>query len=304
MIYSSPTFTWGERSSVQILRSLLFVPGNRAAMLDKAVALRPDAVVPDMEDSVPIAEKANARGLVASVLPKLAESGHQVIPRVNGLQTGLIDEDLAAVIGPHISGVSVGKVGDADEVRRIADKVARAEAASGVSFGSIALVLWVETARAIVNALSICTASKRVAAIAFGAEDFTNDMAVPKTEFGQEIAYPRSVVAVTARAAGVLALDTPYFNYTNEEGLRQDSIASRNLGFRGRFAIHPSQIEAINASYLPSEAETEQARRVIAAFEEAESRGSAATSLDGKVIDVPVVERARKMLAVAQSASD
>ena len=286
---------------MQLLRSLLFVPGNRANMLEKAIGLRPDAVVPDMEDSVPITEKATAREMVASFLPRLAEAGHQSIPRVNSLNTGLMDDDLAAVIGPHIVGVSVGKVGSAKDVRQIADAVGRLEIAGGISFGTTSLVLWVETAKAIVNASSICKASKRVIAIAFGGEDLTNDMAIPRTESEEEIAYPRSVVAVAARAAGVLALETPYFNYRDVEGLRRNSTSSRNLGFRGRFAIHPSQIKGINASYLPSEEEIDHARRVVDAFAEAETRGSAATSLDGMVIDVPVVERARKVLSVAQS---
>ena len=286
---------------MQLLRSLLFVPGNRANMLDKAVGLGPDAVVPDMEDSVPAAEKANAREMIASFLPRLAEAGHQIIPRINALYTGLLEDDLAAVIGPYIRGVSVGKVGSANDVRRIADAVGRTEISAGVPFGGTYLVLWVETASAIVNAFSICRASNRVIAIAFGGEDLTNDMAIPRTESEEEIAYPRSVVAVTARAAGVLALETPYFNYKDDEGLRRNSTSSRNLGFRGRFAIHPSQIEGINASYMPSEEEIEQARRVVDAFADAEVRGSAATSLDGMVIDVPVAERARKVLAVAQS---
>ena len=289
---------------MQLLRSLLFVPGNRANMLDKAVGLRPDAVVPDMEDSVPTAEKENAREMIASFLPTLAEAGHQIIPRVNSLHTGLMEDDLAAVIGPHIAGVSVGKVGSANDVRQIADSVGRKEIAAGITFGATSLVLWVETASAIVNAFSICRASKRIIAIAFGGEDLTNDMAIPRTESEEEIAYPRSVVAVAARAAGVLALETPYFNYRDDEGLRRNSTASRNLGFRGRFAIHPSQIDGINASYLPSEQEIDHARRVVDAFTEAEVRASAATSLDGMVIDVPVVERARKVLAVAQSAYD
>ena len=289
---------------MQLLRSLLFVPGNRANMLEKAIGLKPDAVVPDMEDSVPMAEKANARETVASFLPSLAEAGHQIIPRVNSLHTGLMEDDLAAIVGPQIAGVSVGKVGSANDVRQIADAVGRLEIAAGITFGCTALVLWVETASAIVNAFSISKASKRVIAVAFGGEDLTNDMAIPRTESEEEIAHPRSVVAVSARAAGVLALETPYFNYKDEEGLRRNSTASRNLGFRGRFAIHPAQIEGINASYMPSEDEIEEARRVVVAFDEAEGRGSAATSLDGMVIDVPVVERARKVLAVAKSTSD
>jgi len=280
------------------------VPGNRANMLDKALGLRPDALIPDMEDSVPTAEKANARQTIASYLPKLVEAGHQIVPRVNSLDTGLMEDDIAAVVGPHISGVSIGKVNDPSDVRQISDTIGRLEMKTGGSFGSTKLILWLETARAIGNAHSICSASNRVVAVAFGGEDFTNDMAIERSESEFEVAYPRSVVAVAARAAGVLALDTPFFNYKDDDALRLGSMASRSIGFRGRFAIHPSQIETINASYMPSEQEVEDARRVVAIFEEAEARGSGATSLDGKVIDVPVVERARKVLATARSVSN
>jgi citrate lyase subunit beta/citryl-CoA lyase len=211
-----------------------------------------------------------------------------------------MDDDLAAVVGPHVAGISVGKVSTPEDVRHIADSVGRLEIKAGASFGSIKLILWLETAGAIVNAHSICSASNRVVAVAFGGEDYTNDMAIERSESETEVAFPRGVVVVAARAAGVLALDTPYFKFKDSAGLTQSSIASRGLGFRGRFAIHPSQIDAINAAYMPSEEEIEEARRVVATFEEAETQGSGATSLDGKVIDVPVVERARKVLAVAR----
>jgi len=297
-------FPTRDYPSMQIIRSLLFVPGNRAKMLDKATGLKPDAVVPDMEDSVPTGEKQNARRLIASYLPTLAEAGHRIIPRVNALNTGLMEEDLRAVIGPYVYGVSVGKIGNAADLRRVADTIGRMEIDAGVPFGSVAVAPWVETASAIVHVHAICTASKRVVAIAFGGEDLTNDMGIQRTKSEREVEYPRRVAAIAARAARVLALDTPYFDYMDTDGLKQNSIESRNLGFQGRFAIHPSQIEAINAAYAPSAAEIEHARRVVAAFEEAERRGSAATSLDGMVIDVPVVERARNALDAAESASN
>lgn len=283
-----------------IIRSLLFVPGNRTRMLEKALGLRPDAYVPDMEDSVPLAEKANARSITTSMLPRLASAGPLVIPRVNSLGTGLLEDDLAAVVGPHIYGVSVGKIASPEDVTAVSEVLERLEAQAGLETGAVKLVPWVETALGVVNAYPICAASRRIAGVAFGAEDFTADMGIERTQDQSEVEYPRRVVCVAAQAAGVPALDTPYFTLRDQEGLRSDAKAARAFGFKGKFAIHPEQIGVINQAFSPSNAEVEYARRVVCAFEEAESRGTAATSLDGKVVDVPVVERARGLLAMAE----
>jgi citrate lyase subunit beta/citryl-CoA lyase len=288
-----------NRDEPAMLRSLLFVPGNRADMLEKALALVPDALVPDLEDSVPPDEKAKARDIVASFLPRLAQAGVAVIPRANPASTGLLEDDLAALVGPDIFGITVGKIGDATELDHVEAHVERLEAEAGIEKGRVRLVPWIETARAVVNAYEICSASPRVVAVAFGAEDFTNDMEVERTEDALEIVYPRQVVGVAARAAGVLALDTPWVSFRDADGLRCDARAARAFGFRGKFAIHPSQIGTINEAFAPTEAELEYARRVVSVFEEAEESGSGATSLDGKMIDIPVVRRARGLLELA-----
>ncbi len=283
-----------------VLRSLLFVPGNRAEMLTKAAPLRPDALVPDMEDSVPEDEKVNARQITAAFLPHLAQGGVPVIPRVNALETGLLEADLAAVVGPHIYGVSVGKIYTPQDVATIAALLARLEQHAGVPIGQTKLVLWMETAMAIVHAYAICTASPRIVAVGFGGEDFTNDMGIERTTDDSEVAVPRSLVCVAARAANVLALDTPYFLFRDPDGLTQNALASKKIGFKGKFAIHPAQIDLINATFSPSAAELAQAQRIVAAFEAAAQAGKGSTSLDGKVVDVPVVKRARALLEVAE----
>jgi citrate lyase subunit beta/citryl-CoA lyase len=284
-----------------ILRSLLFVPGNTPKMLEKALELRPDAFVPDLEDSVPEDEKANARSVTASYLERLAATGVPVIPRVNSLDTGLLEEDLAAVVGAHIFGVSVGKIDSPNDVHEVVRLLQRLELRAGLAIGAIKLVPWIESARAIVNVYDICASSDRIVGVCLGGEDYTNDMEIERRDDDRELAYPRSAIAVAARAAGVLALDTPFFAFRDADGLRENSDASRGYGFRGRFAIHPAQIDVINQVYSPSEAEVEHARRVIAAFEEASLQGRGSTSLDGKVVDVPVVKRAQALLALASA---
>jgi citrate lyase subunit beta / citryl-CoA lyase len=284
-----------------VLRSLLFVPGNQPKMLEKAMGLTPDALVPDLEDSVPVNEKVQAREVMASFLPRLTSLGPLLIPRVNSLDTGWLEDDLAAVIGPHVFGVSVGKIHTPQDVEVISDMMVRLEKQAGMPEGQTKLVLWIETALAIVHCYNICTASPRVVGVAFGAEDFTNDMGIERTSDDSEVAVARSIMCIAARAADVLALDTPYFGFRDPEGLKQNALASKKIGFKGKFAIHPAQIDMINAMFSPSLAEIEHARRVVAAFDEAERVGRGSTSLDGQVVDVPVVKRARALLAIAEN---
>jgi citrate lyase subunit beta/citryl-CoA lyase len=285
-----------------ILRSPLFVPGNNANMLEKALGLRPDALVPDMEDSVPAAEKANARETIRAFLPRLAAVGVPVIPRVNSLETEWIEADLAAVVGKDIFGISVGKVRTPGDISAISQLIANLEARANVTVGTLRLIPWIETAEAIVNVSAICRASERIVAVAFGGEDFTNDMGVERLEDESQVAYARQALCVAARAAHVLALDTPYFKLRNADGLRDNALHAKSIGFKGKFAIHPEQIDALNECFSPSTQEIAHAERVVAAYEEAERRGRASTSLDGWVIDVPVVKRARALLELARRA--
>ena len=287
-----------------ILRSLLFVPGNKPNMLSKALGFKPDAYVPDMEDSVPTAEKANARATIREFLPKLAATGIPVIPRVNALETEWLQDDLAAVVGPSVYGVSVGKIRSAGDVSAISQLIGALEDRAGLPPDTVKLVPWIETAEAIVNCDAICRASERVVAAAFGGEDFANDMGIERLEDEQQVAYARQKLCVSARAAHVLALDTPYFKLRDPDGLRANALAAKNIGFKGKFAIHPDQIAALNECFSPSAQEIAHAERVVAAFEEAEVRGRGSTSLDGWVIDVPVVKRARALLELARRARD
>jgi citrate lyase subunit beta/citryl-CoA lyase len=283
-----------------LLRSLLFVPGNKKSMLVKAQTLGPDVLVPDMEDSVPDAEKANARAQIEAFLPSMRSQAARILPRVNALDSGLIEQDLEAVVGRDIFGISVGKVSDAEDLARISSLVAKAERRAGIPVGLLKLIPWIETARAIVNCHAICTASDRIAGVAFGGEDFTYDMGIERLDDDMQLVHARSALCVAARAAGVPALDTPFFQFRDEAGLRASSLAAKRLGFKGRFAIHPDQIAAINECFVPSAAEIDEARRIVAAYEAAEKRGRGSTSLDGRVIDVPVVKRARAVLELAE----
>ncbi|MDH3688545.1 MAG: CoA ester lyase [Gammaproteobacteria bacterium] len=286
-----------------LLRSLLFVPGNQPKMLEKALGFAPDAVVPDMEDSVPPQEKINARKVIAEHLPRLSEGGRVVIPRINALDTGLVQDDLRAVISQHIFGVSIGKIQGVDDLVHVSQIIEKLEQEASLTPGVIKLIPWLETAPSIINAYEICKSSDRIVAVAFGAEDFAQDMGIERSEDEAESLYVRQKICVAARAADLLALDTPYFKFKDDDGLRSNSLAARALGFKGKFAIHPGQIEVINRAFSPSEEEIEHAQRVVDAYEQAERMGRGSTSLDGMVIDVPVVKRARATLEFVKADS-
>ena len=294
------------------LRCPLFIPGNRSDMLEKAGRYSASAFIPDLEDSVPAANKAEALEVTAAALPSLAELGRPIVPRVNSLATGLTDGELKAIVGPLIAGVSIGKVRTAEDIRYLDMIISGIERERGIDAGTIGILPWLETASAIVSAHSICVASDRVRWVAFGAEDYSADMGISRAvdveasdvggieEYGEaSLLYARSAVAVAARAANVDALDTPYVKFRDPEGLRQEAGLARRLGYVGKFAIHPAQIEVIDAVFSPSSDEIERARRVVAAATGAERDGRGSVALDGEMIDAPVVARARNVLARA-----
>lgn len=278
------------------MRSLLFIPGNKDNMLAKASMCHPDVLVPDMEDSVPDSEKPAARELIRGWLPRLATHDALLVPRVNALGTEWFEDDVRAVVTEHIWGLSIGKVDSAADIDAISAVMAEAERGAGLEQGRLRLIPWIETALAVENGYAICSASERIAAVAYGGEDYANDLGIERLDDESNVIFARSAICNAARAAGVLALDTPWFAFRDDAGLRDSCAASKRLGFKGRFAIHPAQIKAINAGYSPSEAELAEARRIVSAYEEAERRGRGSTSLDGRVIDVPVVKRARALL--------
>ena len=288
---------------MELFRSLIFVPGNRRDMLEKARQFDADVVVADLEDSVPPAEKLNARQIVAEISPGLSGGGRKVLVRVNSLDTGLTRDELSALAGPHLYGLSIGKVEstwDIVECDRIASAVERE---AGLEAGHLKIIPWIENARAVMRAYEIASASPRIVGLAFGAEDYTDDMGVQRTDGAEEVYFPRAMVAVAARAAGVAALASPYVRYRDHEGLRTEIELDLKLGYVGKFAIHPGQLDIINSMFSPGADEVAYARRVVEAWEQAVVSGRGSTSLDDRMIDVPVVKRARRLLALADAIS-
>ena len=286
---------------MQLLRSIVFVPGNRSNMLERARGFGADIIMVDLEDSVPPGEKASACELATEWVPRLAEAGKRVMVRVNALDTGLASHELSAVVCPDLAGISIGKGDTAWDLQQVDQLLAPLEAKAGLEAGSIRVIPWIETAMAIVHVYEMARASQRIVGIAFGAEDYTNDMGVTRTDFGEECYYARSAVAVAARAAGVAGLDGPFVGFRDPEGLSTDAGAARRMGYTGKFAIHPAQIDIINETFSPDPGDVAYARRVVEAWDEAEAAGRGSLSIDGRMVDVPVVKRAQNLLAQAEA---
>jgi len=257
---------------LELIRSLVFVPGNRANMLERAKEFPADIIMVDLEDSVPPEEKVNARNLAIEWVSKLRALGHRVMVRVNSLDTGLTRDELTAVVSPDLAGISLGKVESPQDVRDAASILTSLERSVGIEPGQVKIIPWIENARALVGAYQIATASGRIVGVAFGGEDYTDDMGIERTDTGEEIYFPRATVAVAARAARVASLDSPYVLFRNPDGLREDARKARKLGFTGKFAIHPAQIDIINETFSPSDEELSYARKVVDAWNQAEAQ--------------------------------
>lgn len=283
------------------LRTMLSVPGNRQNMVEKARGLPADAIVLDLEDSVPVAEKANARAMVADAIAGGILGEQRVFVRINSRGSGLLEQDLDAVVIPGLHGINLPKPGSAEDIRAVDSIISRLETERGMESGHVRLTPWIETARGLLNAFEIASASPRIVALIFGAEDFTLDTGMQRSDRGDELFQPRLMVVVAATAAEVTAIDTPFNDFRDEAGLIRETTLARRLGFQGKYVIHPSQIEPVNRAFRPSPEEVEQARRAVEAFEAAEAEGFASTSVDGKMVDIPIANRARRLLSVADS---
>lgn len=286
-----------------MLRSLLFVPGHRARFYEKLAEFRPDAVIVDLEDAVPPAEKPQARRMVRERLGGPLLAGLGVFVRVNAVESPYFRDDVHEVVASGLDGIFLPKAASADQIHEANMFLAQTELRVGLALGTVRIVPIVETVAGVLRARELVVASPRVMALAFGAEDFTLDLGVERTRDGIETRYPRAEVALAAHGAGRTAIDTPWTAIDDDAGLRRETEEGRQLGFTAKQAIHPSQIATIHGVFTPTAAEVAWAQRVIAAYDAAIAGGTGAINLDGKLIDVPMVARARRVLERAGASS-
>jgi citrate lyase subunit beta/citryl-CoA lyase len=282
--------------ALPVWRSLLYVPSNVPRFVDGAHRRGADGIILDLEDSVPEAERPQARRNLQASAENVARGGADVIVRINRPWRQAI-RDIEAAIGPNVQALAVTKADSADHVRLVAEVVSELEAERGIPVGSTTLKVMVETAAAFFRMPEIAAADPRIVAMTLGAEDFALSVGMPPEPEG--LLMPKQQMVIAARAAGVMPLGFigTVADYKDLDAFRETIRRSRRLGFRGASVIHPAQIAILNEEFAPAADEVASAQRIVAAYDDAVAAGRGSIEVDGKMIDVPVVARARQLLA-------
>ena len=277
---------------------MMFVPGNNPGMMTDAHIYGPDSIMLDLEDSVTLAEKDAARLLVYHALQSVDYGNTEMVVRINPLNTPFGRKDIEAVVRAGVQVIRMPKTETADEVREVEAEILRVEQRLGC-VGRTQIMAAIESALGVVNAYDIATASSRMMGIALGAEDYCANLKTQRTPSGNELQLARQTIVVAARAAGIDALDTVYSNLNDMDTFRAEVEYIKSLGFDGKSIINPRQIEVVNEVFAPKEKDIAKARTILAAIKEAEARGSGVVSVNGKMVDKPVVIRAQRTIDLA-----
>lgn len=280
----------------RLRRSRLYLPGNEPKFYPNAGLHKSDGIILDLEDSVAPSEKDAAKYLVRNALCAIDFYGAERMVRINQLPRGL--DDLHFVIPHNVHVILIPKCESAQTVLDVEEEISLIKSSRRINSG-IFLMPIIESALGVIKAFDIASASDNVCALAVGLEDYTADLGVERTAEGRESFYARSAIINAARAAGVQAIDTVFSDVNDMEGLRASVLEAKALGFEGKGCIHPRQVPVVHEAFAPSEKEIERAKKIIIAFNEAEKKGLGVVALGSKMIDAPVVKRARHTIELA-----
>lgn len=286
---------------VKLRRTMMYVTGNNPANIMEAHLYGSDSIMFDLEDSVSLKEKDSARFLVYNALKTMDYGNVETVVRINGLDTQFGRDDLEAMVRAQPDIIRLPKTETKQDIIDVDNMISEIEKQVGLEVGSTKIMAAVESPLGVMNAYEIATSSKRLVAIAIGAEDFVTNMKTTRSPEGIELLAARSNLLMAARAAGIYALDTVYTNIKDDEGFMDEVKLIKQLGFDGKSVIHPRQIGMVHKIYTPTEKEIRNAVRIVGAIKEAESKGSGVIALDGKMIDGPVVDRAYRVLELAKA---
>jgi len=285
----------------QLRRTLLYVPGNMPSMLQNIPIFQCDGVMIDLEDAVPLSEKDAARTLVRSFLDNYSERNKEVLVRINALDTKWGRADLKAILPGLPDGIRLPKADTPEVVETLDTLLTEFEEELGLEIGRFRILPSIESAEGVINCIRTARSSKRLIGLAFGAEDYTASLEIERTKSGEELFAARTRVVWASRAAGIQAIDTIFADASDMEGLRRETELIKTLGFNGKSLVNPRQIEVIHEVFAPKQAEVDYALRVVDAIKRAREMGTGVISLEGRMVDAPVVKRAVRVLKTAMA---
>ena len=283
-------------------RAMLFMPGDSLRKIEKAIALRVDSIVMDLEDGVALTQKDAARATVLQALQSLGFGRSERLVRVNPVGSELLEVDMDATIAGRPDGYVIPKVDFDEQVQAVAEYLTLEERRRGWPVGGIKLLPIIETALGVMNVREIALADKRIDALLFGAEDLAGDMGALRTAASWEVFYARSAVVTAAKAYRMQAIDQVCFDLTDLAGFEAECQFGRQLGYDGKMIIHPRQVEPAQRIFAPSPDEIERAQRILSAYAEQQAAGVGAFAMDGRMVDMPVVRAAENVVARARAA--
>lgn len=286
---------------VKLRRSILYVPGNMPSMLQNVPIFGCDAVFIDLEDAVPLSEKDAARELVANFVSQYQDRNKEVFVRINALDTEWGYDDLARVIPSKPDGFRLPKADTPEIVERMDTLLTEFEEEFGFEIGTFKIIPSIESAQGVINCIKIARCSSRVIALAFGAEDYTASLEIERTKSGEELFHARTRVIWAAKAAGIQALDTIFADVSDMESFEKEVRLIKNLGFTGKSLVNPRQIDVVHEVFAPTAEEIDYAKQVVEAIKKAREMGTGVISLNGKMVDAPVVKRATRVIKAAVS---
>jgi len=291
---------------------MLFVPANSWRMITTAATESGDAVILDLEDACPIAEKETGRIFARDSIPMLKEKGIDVYVRVNSFDTGLTEKDIDYVVAEGLDGVMLPKAESKEDIFRLDQLLKVEEEKKGLSLNSVVILPLLESPKGISAVSEIISGSPRVIGVSFGAGDYSREIgagmgvtSLSPEEYFLMASHPRSCIALAARAANIFAIDAPFFGLVIDiDGLVKEVRKVKLMGFTGKLLVHPRHVEPVNQVFSPSKEEIDFAERVIRAYEEAKSKGLGATSLGGRMIDYGSYRRALNLISIAEKISE
>ncbi|UZX30736.1 aldolase/citrate lyase family protein [Lactobacillus helsingborgensis] len=287
----------------RLRRTMMFVPGNNPAMVKDAGIYGADSIMLDLEDAVSLTEKDAARMLVFKAIKTVDFGGAEIVVRINGQDTPFYDQDVKAMVRAGVDVIRLPKTESAAMIKKLVADMEKAEEEYGIQKGSIGVMAAIESAKGVLNAPEIATANPLMMGLAVSGEDYTADMHTHRYPDGRELEFARNMVLQAARAADIYAFDTVFSNMNDTEGFYRETKYIYELGYDGKSLVNPRQIPMVNKVFNPTKEEIENALSVQNAIQEAKAKGSGVISMNGKMVDKPVVEKANRVIETAKASN-